>query len=80
MNRQKAVIKSRREAKRMMKKDLRHQRYRDDDNVTSLVQLGGIEAIGIAFALNCAGKRYWLTVNNHVVNNPRKYAVEVFCV
>ncbi|CAQ84644.1 MULTISPECIES: phosphate starvation-inducible protein PhoH [Photorhabdus] len=48
MSRQKAAIKSRREAKRIMKRDLRHQRYRDDDNVTSLVQLGGVEAIGMA--------------------------------
>ncbi|WP_242687853.1 hypothetical protein [Photorhabdus stackebrandtii] len=30
MNRQKAVIKSHREEKRMMKRDLRHQRYWDD--------------------------------------------------
>ncbi|MCC8375694.1 MULTISPECIES: phosphate starvation-inducible protein PhoH [Photorhabdus] len=48
MSRQKAVIKSRREAKRMMKRDLRHHQCYQDDNVTSLVQLGGVEVIGMA--------------------------------
>ncbi|MDC9606762.1 phosphate starvation-inducible protein PhoH [Xenorhabdus griffiniae] len=45
MGRQKAVMKSRREVRRMLK---RESRYRDNDNVTSLVQLGGVEAIGMA--------------------------------
>ncbi|OKP00069.1 phosphate starvation-inducible protein PhoH [Xenorhabdus eapokensis] len=45
MGRQKAVIKSRREVRRMLKKG---SRYQDNDNVTSLEQLGGVEAIGMA--------------------------------
>ncbi|PHM60975.1 phosphate starvation-inducible protein PhoH [Xenorhabdus ishibashii] len=45
MGRQKAVMKSRREVRRMLK---RGARYRDNDNVTSLVQIGGVEAIGMA--------------------------------
>ncbi|WP_338803014.1 phosphate starvation-inducible protein PhoH [Xenorhabdus griffiniae] len=45
MGRQKAVMKSRREVRRMLK---RESRYRDNDNITSLVQLGGVEAIGMA--------------------------------
>ncbi|MGJ0636905.1 phosphate starvation-inducible protein PhoH [Xenorhabdus bovienii] len=48
MGRQKTVIKSRREVRRMLKKDLRQSRYRNDDNVTSLVPIGGVEAIGMA--------------------------------
>ncbi|PHM37269.1 phoH-like protein [Xenorhabdus mauleonii] len=48
MGRQKAVIKSRREVRRMLKKDMKQSRYRDSDNVTSLVQIGGVEAIGMA--------------------------------
>ncbi|MBC8953235.1 phosphate starvation-inducible protein PhoH [Xenorhabdus sp. PB62.4] len=48
MGRQKAVIKSRREVRRMLKKDMRQSRYRNHDNVTSLVQVGGVEAIGMA--------------------------------
>ncbi|WP_446471191.1 phosphate starvation-inducible protein PhoH [Xenorhabdus stockiae] len=48
MSRQKAVMKSRREVRRMLKKDMRQSRYRNDNNVTSLVQIGGVEAIGMA--------------------------------
>ncbi len=48
MGRQKTVIKSRREVRRMLKKDLCQSRYRNDDNVTSLVPIGGVEAIGMA--------------------------------
>ncbi|MBE8595201.1 phosphate starvation-inducible protein PhoH [Xenorhabdus sp. BG5] len=47
MGRQKAVIKFRREVRRMLKKESRY-RDNDNDNVTSLVQLGGVEAIGMA--------------------------------
>ncbi|MBC8945430.1 phosphate starvation-inducible protein PhoH [Xenorhabdus indica] len=48
MSRQKAVMKSRREVRRMLKKDMRQSRYHNDNNVTSLVQIGGVEAIGMA--------------------------------
>ncbi len=47
MGRQKAVIKARREAKRVLRRDSRsHQRR--EESVTSLVQMGGVEAIGMA--------------------------------
>ncbi|MEI7063550.1 phosphate starvation-inducible protein PhoH [Dickeya chrysanthemi] len=48
MGRQKAVIKARREAKRVIRRESRSHRQREEDSVTSLVQLGGIEAIGMA--------------------------------
>lgn len=48
MGRQKAVIKARREAKRVIRRESRNHRQREEDSVTSLVQLGGIEAIGMA--------------------------------
>ncbi|MDR0219330.1 MAG: phosphate starvation-inducible protein PhoH [Enterobacteriaceae bacterium] len=48
MSRQKAVMKSRREVRRMLRKDMRQSRYRNDNNVTSLVQIDGVEAIGMA--------------------------------
>ncbi|CCW32118.1 phosphate starvation-inducible protein PhoH [Xenorhabdus nematophila] len=48
MGRQKAVTKSRREVRRMLRKDMKQLRYRNNDNVTSLVQIDGIEAIGMA--------------------------------
>ncbi|MDX7987354.1 phosphate starvation-inducible protein PhoH [Xenorhabdus sp. 12] len=48
MGRQKAVMKSRREVRRLLKKDVKQSRYRNSDNVTSLMQIGGIEVIGMA--------------------------------
>ncbi|OSN03023.1 hypothetical protein AU512_13945 [Lonsdalea iberica] len=48
MGRQKAVIKARREAKRVIRREARNHRQREEDSVTSLVQLGGIESIGMA--------------------------------
>lgn len=48
MGRQKAVIKARREAKRVIRRGARNHRQREEDSVTSLVQLGGIESIGMA--------------------------------
>ncbi|MGM3176119.1 phosphate starvation-inducible protein PhoH [Dickeya lacustris] len=48
MGRQKAVIKARREAKRVIRRESRNHRQREEDSVTSLVQLGGIESIGMA--------------------------------
>lgn len=48
MGRQKAVIKARREAKRVIRRrDSRSHRQREEESVTSLVQMGGIEAIGM---------------------------------
>lgn len=46
--RQKAVIKARREAKRVLRRDSRSHKQREDESVTSLVQMGGVEAIGMA--------------------------------
>ncbi|MEH2920903.1 phosphate starvation-inducible protein PhoH [Samsonia erythrinae] len=48
MGRQKAVIKARREAKRVIRRESRSHRQREEESVTSLVQMGGIEAIGMA--------------------------------
>lgn len=48
MGRQKAVIKARREAKRVIRRDSRSHRQREEESVTSLVQMGGIETIGMA--------------------------------
>lgn len=48
MGRQKAVIKARREAKRVIRRDSRSHRQREEENVTSLVQMGGVESIGMA--------------------------------
>ncbi|SLM63729.1 conserved protein with nucleoside triphosphate hydrolase domain [Dickeya aquatica] len=42
------MIKARREAKRVIRRESRNHRQREEDSVTSLVQLGGIEAIGMA--------------------------------
>ena len=47
MGRQKAVIKARREAKRVIRRESRSHRQREEESVTSLVQMGGIEAIGM---------------------------------
>lgn len=44
----KAVIKARREAKRVLRRDSRSHKQREDESVTSLVQMGGVEAIGMA--------------------------------
>ncbi|CAM3919628.1 phosphate starvation-inducible protein PhoH [Rahnella sp. C60] len=48
MGRQKAVIKARREAKRVIRNDSRSHRQREEESVTSLVQMGGLESIGMA--------------------------------
>lgn len=48
MGRHKAVIKARREAKRVIRRDSRSHRQREEENVTSLVQMGGVESIGMA--------------------------------
>lgn len=42
------MIKARREAKRVIRRDSRSHRQREEESVTSLVQMGGIEAIGMA--------------------------------
>ncbi len=48
MGRQKAVIKARREAKRVLRRDSRSYKQREEESVTSLVQMSGVEAIGMA--------------------------------
>ncbi len=48
MGKQKAVIRARREAKRVVKRDGSSQRQREEDQAASLVQMGGIETIGMA--------------------------------
>lgn len=48
MGRQKAVIQARREAKRVIRRDSRSHRQREEESVTSLVQMGGLESIGMA--------------------------------
>ncbi|MRS13635.1 phosphate starvation-inducible protein PhoH [Enterobacteriaceae bacterium RIT691] len=48
MGRQKAVIKARREAKRVLRRDSRSHKQREEESVTSLVQMGGVESIGMA--------------------------------
>ncbi|MBJ7220439.1 MULTISPECIES: phosphate starvation-inducible protein PhoH [unclassified Brenneria] len=48
MGRQKAVIKARREAKRVIRRESRSHRQREEESVTSLVNMGGIESIGMA--------------------------------
>ena len=48
MGRQKAVIKARREAKRLLRRDSRSHKQREEESVTSLVQMSGVEAIGMA--------------------------------
>jgi len=48
MGRQKAVIKVRREAKRVLRRDSRSHRQREEESVTALVQMGGVESIGMA--------------------------------
>jgi len=48
MGKQKAVIKILREAKRAIRRDARSHCQREEESVTSLVQMGGIESIGMA--------------------------------
>ncbi|WP_435929797.1 phosphate starvation-inducible protein PhoH [Dryocola sp. BD613] len=48
MGRQKAVIKARREAKRVLRRDSRSHRQREEESVTTLVQMSGVESIGMA--------------------------------
>ncbi|MFT2622108.1 phosphate starvation protein PhoH, partial [Escherichia coli] len=43
-----AVIKARREAKRVIRRDARSHRQLEEESVTSLVQMGGVESIGMA--------------------------------
>lgn len=42
------MIKARREAKRVIRRESRSHRQREEESVTSLVQMGGIESIGMA--------------------------------
>ncbi|MCU9638910.1 phosphate starvation protein PhoH, partial [Escherichia coli] len=46
--RQKAVIKARREGKRVLRRDSRSHKQREEESVASLVQMSGVEAIGMA--------------------------------
>ena len=48
MGRQKAVIKARREAKRVLRRDSRSHRQREEESVTALVHMSGVESIGMA--------------------------------
>lgn len=48
MGRQRVVVKARREAKRVLRHDSRSHKQREEESVTSLVQMGGIESIGMA--------------------------------
>ncbi|MEA1064790.1 phosphate starvation-inducible protein PhoH [Erwinia sp. HR93] len=48
MGRQKAVVKARREAKRLLRRDSRSHKQWEEESVTSLVHMGGVEAIGMA--------------------------------
>ena len=48
MGRQKAVIKVRREAKRVLRRDSRSHKQREEESINSLVQMSGVEAIGMA--------------------------------
>lgn len=48
MGRQKAVVKARREARRVIRHDSRSYRQREEESVTSLVQMSGLDAIGMA--------------------------------
>ncbi|XNM87590.1 hypothetical protein ACLK18_05905 [Escherichia coli] len=41
----KAAIKARREAKRVLRRDSRSHKQREEESVTSLVQMSGVEAI-----------------------------------
>ncbi len=42
------MIKARREAKRVLRRDSRSHKQREEESVTSLVQMSGVEAIGMA--------------------------------
>lgn len=48
MGRQKAVVKARREARRVIRHDSRSYRQREEESVTSLVQMSGLDSIGMA--------------------------------
>jgi len=48
MGRQKAVIKARREAKRVLRSDSRSHRQREGESVISRVHMSGLDAIGMA--------------------------------
>lgn len=42
------MIKARREAKRVIRRESRNHKMREEDSVTSLVHMSGIESIGMA--------------------------------
>ncbi|MGV3346258.1 phosphate starvation-inducible protein PhoH [Enterobacteriaceae bacterium LUAb1] len=48
MGHQKAVIKARREARRVVRSDSRSHRQREEESVTTLMQMSGLDAIGMA--------------------------------
>ncbi len=48
MEDKKQWIKARREAKRVLRRDSRSHKQREEESVTSLVQMSGVEAIGMA--------------------------------
>src|SRR5699024_10510676 len=48
MGRQKAVINARREAKRVLRLDSRSYKHHEEESFSSLVQMSGVEAIGMA--------------------------------
>lgn len=48
MGRQKAIVKARREAKRVLRSDTRSHRQREEESVSSLVHMSGLDAIGMA--------------------------------
>lgn len=73
MGRHKVVTKARREAKRVLRRDARSHRQCEEESVTSLVQMGGIDAIGMArdkrdtslvTARNAAQARYLSAIEN----------------
>ena len=79
MGRQKAVIKARREAKRVLRRDSRSHKQREEESVTSLVQMSGVEAIGMArdsrdnspiVARNEAQAQYLNAIDRIIVTRP----------
>ena len=61
MGRQKAVTRARREAKRVLRQDSRSHKQREEESVTSLVQMSGVEAIE---ARNDAQAHYLNAIDN----------------
>lgn len=73
MGRQKVMIKARREAKRVLRQDTRSHRLREEASLTTLVEMGGLNAIGMAreardhspiIARNPAQARYLSAIDN----------------